>query len=83
MEERYLSRSIHNTVDEVDQLLQRVHRLAGQEVLLIGRVEYDEGRHRHIAEEEDHHSMLLKLRNKRNLSPHEEKGGGTVITQTH
>lgn len=42
--------AVQNTVDELDQLLHGLNRLAGQEVLLVGCVEDDNGGHRHLAE---------------------------------
>lgn len=47
-----LCRTVQNTVDELDQLLHGLNRLTGQEVLLIGCVEDDNGGHRHLAERE-------------------------------
>lgn len=44
-----LRRTVQNAVDELDQLLRGLDQLAGQEVLLVGRVEDDDGGHRHLA----------------------------------
>lgn len=46
-----LCRTVQNTGDELDQLLHALDRLTGQEVLLVGCVEDDNGGHRHLAEE--------------------------------
>lgn len=45
-----LCRTVQNTTDELDQLLHGLDRLAGQEVLLVGCVEDDNGGHRHLTE---------------------------------
>lgn len=45
-----LCRTVQNTADELDQLLHGLSRLAGQEVLLVGCVEDDNGGHRHLTE---------------------------------
>lgn len=45
-----LCRTVQNTVDELDQLLHGLNRLTGQEVLLVGCVEDDNGGHCHLAE---------------------------------
>lgn len=43
-----LFRTVQNAVDELDQLLHGLNRLAGQEVLLIGCVEDDNRGHCHL-----------------------------------
>lgn len=45
-----LCRTVQDALDEVDQLLHGAHGLAGQEVLLVGGVEDDDGGHRHFPE---------------------------------
>lgn len=47
-----LCRAVQNAVDELDQLLHGLGRLTGQEVLLVGCVEDDNGGHCHLAEDE-------------------------------
>lgn len=46
-----LCRTVQNTADELDQLFHAFDRLTGQEVLLVGCVEDDNGGHCHLAEE--------------------------------
>lgn len=46
-----LCRTVQNTADELDQLLHGLNWLIGQEVLLVGCVEDDNGGHCHFAEE--------------------------------
>lgn len=41
--------TVQNTGDELDQLLHGLSRLAGQEVLLVGCVEDDDGGDGHLA----------------------------------
>ena len=50
-EELDLCRTVQNAADELDQLLHGVDRLTGQEVLLVGCVEDDNGGHCHLAGE--------------------------------
>lgn len=45
-----LCRTVQNTADELDQLLHGLNWLTGQEVLLVGCVEDDNGGHCHLAE---------------------------------
>lgn len=45
-----LCRTVQNTADELDQLLHGLNWLTGQEVLLVGCVEDDNGGHSHLAE---------------------------------
>lgn len=45
-----LGRTVQDALDEVDQLLHGADGLAGQEVLLVGGVEDDNGGHRHFPE---------------------------------
>lgn len=52
-----LCRTVQNTVDELDQLLHGLNRLTGQEVLLVGCVEDDNGGHCHLAEKNRKHSF--------------------------
>lgn len=46
-----LCRTVQNTADELDHLLHGLNWLTGQEVLLVGCVEDDNGGHCHLAEE--------------------------------
>lgn len=52
-----LCRTVQNAADELDQLLHGLDRLAGQEVLLVGCVEDDNGGHRHLAEKQNQHDF--------------------------
>lgn len=56
-----LCRTVQNAIDELDQLLHGLDGLAGQEVLLIGCVEDDNGGHRHLAEEKQETQLLIFL----------------------
>lgn len=46
----HLRRTVQDAVDEVDQLLHGADKLVGQEELLVGCVEDDNGGHRHLTE---------------------------------
>lgn len=52
-----LCRTVQNAADELDQLLHGLDRLAGQEVLLVGCVEDDNGGNRDLAEKQNQHSF--------------------------
>lgn len=54
-----LCRTVQNTADELDQLLHAFDRLTGQEVLLVGCVEDDNGGNCHLAEEKKQETRLL------------------------
>lgn len=54
-----LCRTVQNAADELDQLLHGLDRLAGQEVLLVGCVEDNDGGHRHLAERKNKKTQLL------------------------
>lgn len=60
-EDSDLCRTVQNTADELDQLLHGLHRLPGQEVLLIGCVEDDNGGHRHLAGGHRKTQLLISL----------------------
>lgn len=55
----YRHGSVQNAADELDQLLHRLGRMAGQEVLLVGCVEDDNGGHRHLAENKQETQICL------------------------
>lgn len=46
----HLRRTVQDAVDEVDQLLHADNKFVGQEELLVGCVEDDDGGHRHLSE---------------------------------
>lgn len=50
MEGVNLCRTVQNAADELDQLVCAFNQLAGHEVLLVGCVEDDNGRHCHLPE---------------------------------
>lgn len=52
-----LCRTVQDAGDELDQLLHGLDRLTGQEVLLVGRVEDDDGGHGHLAEKDKEHTF--------------------------
>lgn len=55
-----LCRTVQNAADELDQLLYALNRLAGQEVLLVGCVEDDNGRNSHFPEKKTNIKNLKK-----------------------
>lgn len=46
----HLRRTVQDAVDKVDQLLHGPDMLGGQEELLVGCIEDDNGGHRHLTE---------------------------------
>lgn len=48
-----LSRSVQNAADELDQMFLCLDWTSGHEVLLVGRVEDDDGGHRHLSEKRE------------------------------
>lgn len=48
-----LSRSVQNAADELDQMFLCLDWTGGHEVLLVGRVEDDDGGHRHLSEKRE------------------------------
>lgn len=56
----HLRRAVQDAVDEVDQLLHGADKLVGQEELLVGCVEDDNGGHRHLAGGEEEKQLLRR-----------------------
>lgn len=79
-----LSRTVQNTVDELNQLLHGLQRLTGQEVLLVGRVEDDYRGHGHLAEEKQKNTAfnLLNLGSTGRFNQRESLDGSNATYNT-